>query len=135
MFLNLQLAFGAIAAALWFLDRFKFAAADTAELAHWILALSSPRLKFLRSEVGLRIRTKNVLNNLFSARKNIGRGIPTHAAQKCIGRAELVRVVSLMLDGISHGARSDCRKYNGVSEVQIGHSLYHGGQCPVAAFR
>jgi hypothetical protein len=40
-----------------------------------------------------------------------------------------------MLDGISHGARSDCRKYNGVSEVQIGHSLYHGGQCPVAAFR
>ena len=63
--MNLQLAFGAITTALWFLYRFEFGAADTAE------------------------------------------GTQTSADQKCIGRAELVRVVSLMLDGISHGVRSD----------------------------
>jgi hypothetical protein len=71
-----------------------------------VLALGCPGLNLFGSKVGLRIGVKNVLNNPFSTREHIGCGTQTHATQKCIGRGEVIRVLNVMLDGVSHGMRA-----------------------------
>jgi hypothetical protein len=102
--------------------RFKFSTADTAELAQEVLALGCPGLNFFGSKAGLRIGVNNALNNPFSSRKHIGRGTQTHAAQKCIGRGEVIRVLKVMLDGVSQGMRAFADKL-GIQLLAVKDSL------------
>ena len=83
----------------------QFSATDIAELAQEVLAFG-PELNFLGSKVRLRIRNNNVLNNAFSALKHIRRRTQTNTAQKSVCRDEFIRVLEIMLDGISHCPRA-----------------------------
>jgi hypothetical protein len=62
------------------LHGFKFRAADIAEFAQRVVVLGCPGLNFLEGKVGFRIRTNNVVNYPFSARKHGGRGTQAYAA-------------------------------------------------------
>lgn len=66
-----------------------------------LLGSGCPGLHLPGRSVGLRIRMNNVLNDPFSTREYAAGGAQAYGAQKCIGRAELVRVSKIMLDGIS----------------------------------
>ena len=80
--------------------------ADVAEFAQGVLALGRPGLNLLGRKVGRGIRTDNVLNYPLSAPEQIVRRTQTHPAQKCIRRAQVVRVFQVMLNGIGQGVRA-----------------------------